>query len=524
MSPEQHEALQLMRDSLPVRRAVDARSDVYSLGLTLFEALGGRLPKSTADRAGELRGLNPAVSAGLADVLARCLEQDPARRYPRAADLATDLRNHLNNRPLEGVRNRFGETLTKLRKRKGHRLGRWLPVGALLIALVVVGGVLWRQHHDKLGQANAALTEGQERLKQRDFAAATRSLRQGRDVAHGLYGAEDLVRSFDERLEEARFGQLAQDLHAVADQVRILFDVEALSEPRVRALETACRRVWDAHGQIWQRAGNSGDMEQLRTDLLDLAVLWADLRVRLARPEQVKARHQEALDTLGEAEACLGESLILCRQRGVHAEALGLKDVAASAAACTKRLAPRTARDHYALGRALMNGGDLPAANAAFERALALAPQDFWTNYYQGCCAYRLKKPADAIAAFRVCIALAPGTAECYCNRALAYQALAQVKQALADYDRALALDASLPGALLNRGLLHYQAGHYRAARADLQQALGAGADPAAVHYNLALVYLAQNDRSRARACVQRVLDQQPDHKEALALRDRLRE
>jgi serine/threonine protein kinase/tetratricopeptide (TPR) repeat protein len=524
MSPEQRDAVEAVRDNLPLHRAVDARSDIYSLGLLLFEALAGRLPESGGNVADQLRQLNPAVSVGLADVLARCLERDPARRYARAADLAVDLRNHLGNKPLQGVRNRsLGEALRKWRKRKPYVLRR-CAMAALLVAVCgIVGAMLWQRHDDRLRQAHAALADGQEKIRTSDFAGATRLLRQGRDLAHGLPGSNALVRSFDECLEEAHVGQLTQDLHAVAEQVRFLFGVEALSEPRARALESACRRVWEAHGQVWQHAGPGPEArESLRTDLLDLVVLWTELRVQLASPADVQRRRQEALQVLDEAEECLGTSAILCRERRIHAEALGLTDIAAAAAACAARTAPRTAWDHYAIGRALLSHGDPAGANAAFDKAIVLAPQDFWANYYQGCCAYRLKKHADAVAAFRVCIALAPGKAECYCNRALALQALAQPESALADYDRALRLDPSLPAALLNRGLLQYQARRYRAATADLQKALASGADPAAVHYNLALVYMAQNDRNRARDSVQRALDHRADFKEARDLQERL--
>src|SRR5205823_7207713 len=104
---------------------------------------------------------------------------------------------------------------------------------------------------------------------------------------------------------------------------------------------------------------------------------------------------------------------------------------------------------------------------------LELRPQDFWLNFYQGLCAYRLGRHADAASAFRVCIALSPRTPECYYNRALALSALGQSDRALRDYTRALELDDGLTAAALNRGLLHYAAGRFAEAAADLNRALG---------------------------------------------------
>ena len=93
-------------------------------------------------------------------------------------------------------------------------------------------------------------------------------------------------------------------------------------------------------------------MEQrIRTDLLDLATLWADLRVRLASTAEAIQARREALRILVEAETDFGPSLVLCRERQAHAEALGLADEAQRAEIQARTLVPRTAWEHYALGR-----------------------------------------------------------------------------------------------------------------------------------------------------------------------------
>jgi eukaryotic-like serine/threonine-protein kinase len=80
---------------------VDARSDIFSFGCVLYEMASGKQPftgKSAADAmSAVLREdppeLNPAPSAGVAAILHRCLEKDPARRFQSAADLAFALRS-----------------------------------------------------------------------------------------------------------------------------------------------------------------------------------------------------------------------------------------------------------------------------------------------------------------------------------------------------------------------------------------------------------------------------------------------
>jgi tetratricopeptide (TPR) repeat protein len=200
--------------------------------------------------------------------------------------------------------------------------------------------------------------------------------------------------------------------------------------------------------------------ERLRADLLDLAILWASLRVRLGMDarETGEAR-REALRVLDEAEVTFGPSHILFRERQAHAKALGLSDVADDAARGASRVPPRTAWEHYAVGRSLLASGDLVRAEAAFERALALRPQDFWPNFHQGVCAYRRRHYEDALNAFRICVALAPDRAECFYNRALAQAALGHTDQASLDRDRAVRLDPTLAASPFGPGIPDHPTG-----------------------------------------------------------------
>ena len=86
--------------------AADPRSDIYSLGVLLFQLLSGRLPHEHAslgdllravarDAAPDLRSLRPQVSARLAALVAQALHKQPAQRHASAAVLADALADAL---------------------------------------------------------------------------------------------------------------------------------------------------------------------------------------------------------------------------------------------------------------------------------------------------------------------------------------------------------------------------------------------------------------------------------------------
>lgn len=93
MSPEQ-----------ALGRMIDHRSDVFSLGVVIYEMLSGRLPferqsltevieKIIHQEAPALGRVNDAIPVELARIVRKCLEKEPGRRYQSARELAIDLKN-----------------------------------------------------------------------------------------------------------------------------------------------------------------------------------------------------------------------------------------------------------------------------------------------------------------------------------------------------------------------------------------------------------------------------------------------
>ncbi len=518
MPPEQEEAVFAVRLGRAVPRPVDGRADVYGLGVVLYEALAGSRP-GPGTRARSLCRLNPQVSVGLADVVCKCLAADPDDRYPHPADLAADLRRHLAHRPLAGVRNRsLAERWQKWRRRRPHGAALAMMMLAVLTAAGAVTAGAVGHFTQRVREARAALTDGLAQAARGRWEEAIGTLRRGLAAARGVPFRGELADELEGRLRRAEEEQAdaeraaaAAELHHLADRVRFFYGADDLGPGGLDRAAAWCRPFWADRARVVARLtppGHTGPGPEVRDDLLDMAIFWADLEARLAG----RAR---ALAVLDQAEALVGPSPVLGAERRRHG---------AATAPAAHRPGARTAWEHYALGRSLLRTGDLDGAAAEVSRAVRLQPQGLWPNFYQGLCAYRQGRYADAALAYSVCIGAAPGAAGCFYNRGRALEALGQSGPALADYDQALRLDPTLAPAALNRGLLHFRAGRSAPALADLDRARQLGADPAVVLTAAARVYLARGERAAALDHVRQALRLDPTQPDARRLRDLLRE
>jgi len=513
MPPEQVEALRAVREGRPIRAAVDGRADIYALGLLLDEALGG--PPPGAGPVAPLRVRNPLVPAGLAAIVRRCLRPDPRDRYPEAAALAADLRRHLDHLPLRGVPDRSpAERWRKWRRRRPDALSRDLIFLALAVAAVALAALLRDAYGQRVRAIESLLADGRAATGRRRFDEAATSLARGRTLAAALPGGGRYRDELDAELARARRDGAAARLHGLADLVRFRYGIDPPPAAEARSFVDRGRAIWRARDALARPTGGRREPaaeRAIRADLLDFALVWADLRVRSAAPGEADAARAEALRVLAEAEDRLGPNPALDRDRrklaGTPAPDPDVGPVA------------RTAWEHYDLGRSHLRCGELAAAADQFRLGLDQRPQDFWLNFYQALCDYKLGRFAEAVQAFRVCIALSPRTAECYYNRALALAALGSTDEALRDYTRALREDPGLAEALLNRGILHYRARRLAAASADFRRALAGTPDPAlrgTIRFNLALVDLAGADRPAALANLKAAV--QAGHAEAAKL------
>jgi serine/threonine protein kinase/Tfp pilus assembly protein PilF len=500
MPPEQRAALDAVLEGRPVEQPVDGRADLYSLALLLYEALGGLLSAARQQAPVPLSRANADVSLGLADIIEKCLQPNPNDRYPTAAALAADLKRHLNDLPLRGVRTRsVRERYRKWRRRSPAALHRAVVVGvsaAILFAAVPLMAIGYRQRVEEI---NSALLSGRALLFQGRYSEAKSVLQSGLRLCAYMPGVEVSKRELTSVLARAERDARAVELHRIADLIRFRYGIDPPPYAEAQSLIERGRALWGARASLLQPVAGEDETaldRQIRTDLHDLALAWAELRTRTASPAEAEKARGEAIEMLDQASAVLGASPAIVRDRPALGEASG-----SGTPSTELPFSAHSAWQHYDLGRSYLRSGQIDQAAKEFQLGLAKRPQDFWLNFYAGLCAYRLANYEEAVNAFRVCIALAPETAECSYNRAMAYRALGRRDEATRDYTRALELNPGLTEAALNRGILRYEQGDFAGATADLERALATTSDRAkrgTINYNLALVYRASGDRSAA--------------------------
>lgn len=167
MSPEQ---------AAGKRAEVDRRTDIYSLGATLYELLTlqplfpGEDRKSVLPRiAGEEpvtpRSINSAIPTDLETIVLKAIAKDPADRYATSAHLSDDLVRFVENRPILARRPSFLDRAWSWSKRYKKLVATVIALSFVLLCALLVGTLVvisaWRSESKQRILADAATTDAQ---------------------------------------------------------------------------------------------------------------------------------------------------------------------------------------------------------------------------------------------------------------------------------------------------------------------------------------------------------------------------
>lgn len=131
----------------------DARSDVYSLGLSMYELLALRpayderkreqlIKQVTTTEPARLASLNRAIPRDLQTIVQKAIEKDPNHRYKSAGDLAADLRRYLSDQPIMARRIHPVERFSRWCKRNPTVAGLSTAVFVLLVAVAAISATM----------------------------------------------------------------------------------------------------------------------------------------------------------------------------------------------------------------------------------------------------------------------------------------------------------------------------------------------------------------------------------------------
>ena len=366
--------------------AVTTASDVYSLGVLLYELLAGRRPYAVkSDSMEEIvravcqtapplpSAVRPAGARGRSElrgdldtIVMKALRKEPARRYASVQELAEDLRRYLEGRPVLARPD-------TLRYRASKFMGRhrWGVSAATAIVLALVGGLAATARQARIAERERALAQ---RRSQDVRRLANSLIFELHDKIRNLAGATDAKNLLVQRASEYLdlLAADAPDNAAVAEELATAH--ERLSEVRdVRdasssggassAIEHGARAVAIRERLAAQEPGNVDRQRLLCLSLQNLVYLDTDLATGVGHAR----RAVEIADRLEGVRPPRAE---------IHAAVGGA---------------------HYMLGVALLEAADwagalthYQAAADAYDKQLALSPSDAQALRSRGLCNKRM--------------------------------------------------------------------------------------------------------------------------------------
>ncbi len=332
----------------------DARSDIYSLGLTLYELLTLRPAYDESDRNRLIqsvvheepprpRKVNPAIPRDLETIALKAIARDPAQRYQTATAVADDLQRFLEDRPIQARRVSARERFYPWCRRNKALAGLSAAVVGLLATVAIVSSVMAvrlgkaaanakqaadeaqaaatreadaaGRERDQTKKALLAKLEAQGLVGQQFVQNGTRLLEQGDVSGAAIWYAEALKndQAHEERSEQHR-RRLAMLLRQCPRPAQVWFHDGTVSQAAFSFNGQRMLTVSDKTVQVWEVASGKPAGSPLQHKTTVTQALFSQDGETVVTHQYADA----AFDDVGNPAGALGEILFWDVSRGTQ--------------------------------------------------------------------------------------------------------------------------------------------------------------------------------------------------------------
>jgi tetratricopeptide (TPR) repeat protein len=536
MSPEQ---------AMAKHGLVDHRTDVYSLGVTLYELLTGKpavegkdreeiLNAITLEEPRQPRALDATIPRDLETIVLKAIGKEPSERYATAQEIADDLRRYTTHEWIHARRPSLFQRVWRWRRR--HRSAATAAAVCLLVTLSIsLGSIGW-----VLGDRSSRKRQA-EAMVQEAFEAAKPGLEQGNPWDHALVSA---LRQTEAQLQS---GLLSPELQQRVE--RLQKDVKMLAE---------LERIWLGSARVRDEAFDSSDLaEELEKAFqaygIDVARLEPMEAVGLLKSSAIRDHlvaglyrwsiglYERPVALSHERETDRHDETGMIRELADEVASPWVKQFVKGAMSADPNKFEKALLDApiAELGPAMINlisdrlfarfdqasrTGAAPSENRAslrsvelLRRAQAINPADFWTNHALAFGLTKVQPPRleEALGLYRASVALRPESPGARLNLGKALHYLGRHDEAITAYQKAIELKPDYAGAHINLGVTLYEKGLLDQAVAECQKAIRLNKVYEEAHYNLGYILQDQGKLDEAEAAYRRVIQLKPDHAKA---------
>jgi serine/threonine protein kinase/Flp pilus assembly protein TadD len=468
MSPEQ---------ALAKRVIVDHRTDIYSLGVTLYELLTlepvfkGRdrqelLQQIAFEEPRPPRRLNKAIPAELETIVLKAMEKNPAERYTTAQEVADDLEHFLNDEPIRARRTSLLQRAAKWSRR--HRPLVWSAVVILAVAaMILTASVGWVVRDAGARRVETervvaeALGEASSWQERRRLPEALSAARRASGLAASGTADEALRRRVRARLADLELLDKLENVRLEMTAFRYASSEYALGD---RLYGMAFREAdLDVEGLPPAEAGALIHESTVAVELAAALDHWAVVRRLIKGPEDTSWKHLLCVARAADPNA--GRNRL--RDALERANRQVLAELADSAVAVD--LAPATLE---ALGQILLDMGAIEEAMSLLRDAQHRHPDNFWINNALANALKRLRRPQEEqLQFYTAVVALRPQSPIAHFQLGEALLSMGNVDAAIAEYREAIRLNKDFTVAQYMLGFALQQRGRFAEALTELRRA-----------------------------------------------------